>query len=142
MCDTIAGSKCQLKNSSVLILGWGRIGKCLMQLMQNLGADVTVAARKDSDLAMIGALGCRYIAIGELTENLRQYDVIMNTIPAMVLPRMTNREDAVILELASYPGMAGDNIINARGLPGKMAPEASGKLIADTFLRLCGEGLK
>ena len=54
----------------------------------------------------------------------------------MVLPDMNTKADAVILELASKPGMAGANIIDARGLPSKMAPAASGELIAKTFIRL------
>ena len=32
----------------------------------------------------------------------------------------------------------GDDVLWARGLPGKDAPESSGKLIARTILRLCG----
>ena len=46
------------------------------------------------------------------------------------------RPGCVKLELASSPGMEGSDIIQARGLPGKMAPESSGKLIARTVLRL------
>lgn len=121
----------------VLILGWGRIGKCLGRILQDKGADVTIAARKDTDLAMIHALDCRSIPISTVGENLQQYQVILNTVPEMILPKMSTRPDCIALELASKPGMAGPNIIEARGLPGKMAPEASGKLIAETFMRLC-----
>lgn len=121
---------------SVLIVGWGRIGKCLGKLLSETGADVTIAARKDADRAMIRALGCRSISIEGAAQELRRYDVILNTVPKMVLPDMDNKSDAVILELASKPGMSGGNIIDARGLPGKMAPEKSGELIARTFIRL------
>lgn len=38
------------------------------------------------------------------------------------------------IELASLPGIAGDDVIPARGLPGIYVPESSGKLIADTLL--------
>ena len=44
--------------------------------------------------------------------------------------------NAIKIDLASVPGMNGDDVIIARGLPGKEAPESSGKLIADTILRL------
>jgi hypothetical protein len=33
--------------------------------------------------------------------------------------------------------MEGEGIIDGRGLPGKMAPESSGKLIARVVLGLC-----
>lgn len=125
-----------LDGCPVLVVGWGRIGKCLCRLLEKAGADVTVAARKVTDRAMIRALGYRSIAIGDAAAELKRYQVILNTVPVMVLPDMVTGPDAVILELASTPGMSGANIINARGLPGKMAPKASGELIARTFIRL------
>lgn len=116
---------------SVLILGWGRIGKCLGQLLQQKGAVVSIAARKITDLAMIEALGYRAMPLHDLKPRA---EFIINTIPAMILEKVPS--DSVAIELASKPGMTGDNIISARGLPGKMRPVESGKLIAKTFLRL------
>ena len=121
---------------NVLILGWGRIGKCLGRLLQIQGADVTIAARKETDLAMIHALGYHSVPIFHAADGLDHYDVILNTVPEMILPQMRCRPDCIAVELASKPGMSGDNIISARGLPGKMAPKQSGKLIAQTFIRL------
>lgn len=126
----------QLQDSKVLIMGWGRIGKCLCHLSEKMHIDVTVAVRKDSDRAMIRALGCHAIPITEAAHNANRYDVVINTIPEMVLPNINSKENALLLELASTPGMSGENILNCRGLPGKMAPEESGKLIAKTFIRL------
>ena len=133
---SIVQERTELKGCSVLVLGWGRIGKCLWKFMSDLGAWVTVAARKPEDLAMIRALGGKSVPIRSVDKDLTSYNVILNTVPAMILPEMISAPDAVILELASIPGMAGDNIISARGLPGLMAPEESGKLIAETFIRL------
>lgn len=124
----------------VLILGWGRIGKCLGQLLKALGAEVTIAARKENDRAMITALGCEAEDITGLDYILKRYRVIFNTVPYPVLPEEQIehcRKDCVKIELASSPGIGGDDVISARGLPGKMAPESSGKLIARTVLRLC-----
>ena len=123
-----------LFNCRILILGWGRIGKCLGKLLQQIGANVTIAARKESDLAMIHALGYQAAPIRDIHREVRCYDAIVNTVPAMILPDL--QFDGVAIELASKPGMIGTNIISARGLPGKMAPEKSGELIARTFLRL------
>lgn len=132
----IVEEKISLSGCSALVLGWGRIGKCLGRLLELRGANVTIAARKDEDLAMIRALGSESIPIAALDRDMAQYQVILNTVPAMILPEMVTQPDAMILELASVPGMAGENIISARGLPGKMAPEASGKLIAETLIHL------
>lgn len=120
----------------VLILGWGRIGKCLAQLLRSKGYSVTIAARKMPDLAMIRALGYRSEAIYEVSDSLRRYRMIFNTVPELILPNADTHSDCIIFELASKPGITGGNIVNARGLPGKMSPERSGKLIAETFIRL------
>lgn len=129
-------TKKALNKCSILIVGWGRIGKCLCRQLDQKGASVSVAVRKNTDRAMICALGYRGISISEAERDLKGYDVILNTVPAMVLPDMDAKEGAVILELASKPGMSGANIIDCRGLPNKMAPDLSGKLIAKTFMRL------
>lgn len=123
----------------VLLLGWGRIGKCLGGLLKNLGAQVSIAARKETDLAMIAALGCDGREISQLDYILRRYRVIFNTVPFPVLSRAQAelcREDCVLVELASAPGIDAPNVIDGRGLPGKMAPESAGKLIARTVMGL------
>jgi hypothetical protein len=128
------------QNCQVLILGWGRIGKCLAVLLKSLGAEVTVAVRKEKDRAMIAALGYEAEDISRLDYILKRYRVIFNTVPRPVLSLEHLdycRRGCVKVELASSPGIAGDEVISARGLPGKLAPESSGALIARSVLRLC-----
>lgn len=127
-------------NCPVLILGWGRIGKCLGLLLKALGAEVSSAARKESDRAMITALGCEAEDIGQLSYILKRYRVIFNTVPYPVLcnEQITYcRKDCVRIELASRPGMPTEGAVSALGLPGRLVPESSGGLIARTVLRLC-----
>lgn len=121
-----------LDGCSVLILGWGRIAKCLAFLLGQLHADVTIAARKEADRAMAEALGFHAVKIPAVEET--DYRLIYNTIPHMVLPQ--GNGGAVKIDLASTPGMEGSDVISGRGLPGKYAPESSGKLIAETIIRL------
>lgn len=131
-----------LRGCPVLVIGWGRIGKCLAQLLKCMGADVTVAARKEADLAMLSALGYHEIAVSQLGTSLEQYRLIFNTAPAPVLSRKQMahcREDCVRIELASTKGMDSDDVILARGLPGIHLPESSGELIARTFLKFYQE---
>lgn len=125
-----------LSGKSVLILGWGRIGKCLGRLLRNLGADVTISARRSEDLAMLRALDYRCILTHHAGDSLSHFDAVINTIPEMILPKSDFAPGCVALELASKPGMTGKHIINGRGLPGRMAAVKSGKLIAETFIRL------
>lgn len=129
-------SKISIDGSCVLILGWGRIGKCLSFLLRDLGSDVYVSARKAEDLAMIKALGFGSIPIAAVAEETHRFDSVLNTVPAMILPEADFGTNCIAMELASVPGMCGSGIISARGLPGRLAPKESGKLIAETFLRL------
>ncbi len=123
---------CTLEHCPVLVIGWGRIGKCLCRLLQGLGADVTMAARKDTDLAMLSALGIPAVPLRQLDP--ARYRLIFNTAPSMIFPQCPG--NALKIDLASKLGLGGLDVIWARGLPGKDAPESSGKLIADSIFRI------
>lgn len=125
-----------LPGRTALVIGWGRIGKCLGKLLEQQGAQTAVAARKPADLAMIQALGHRAVPVSDLANCVDRFDMILNTVPNMVLPDLQAKPGSLVMELASKPGISGENIVPARGLPGKMAPKQSGKLIAETFIRL------
>ncbi|MDD5863472.1 MAG: hypothetical protein PUD80_02390 [Firmicutes bacterium] len=131
-----------LRNCPVLIIGWGRIGKCLVHILHNLGANVTVAARKETDRAICCALGCEALDTAQVEPSLGRYRLIVNTVPWKLLSGDQLAQchpDCVKIDLASKPGMEGESVITARGLPGIHMPESSGRLIAETFVRLCGE---
>jgi len=113
-------------DTEVLVIGWGRIGKCLGQLLKAVGSTVTVAARKTQDRAALASLGYASIDIGQI--DTEKYGLILNTAPEPVLPCCPG--NAVKIDLASRPGIPGEDVIHARGLPGKLAPHSSGKLIA------------
>jgi dipicolinate synthase subunit A len=127
---------------SALIIGWGRIGKCLARLLKSMGAQVTVAARKASDRDMLRALDYGAEDPATMRHSLAGYQVIFNTAPEMVLDEQRQkycRKDCIMIELASVPGIAGDNVIDGRGLPGRLTPASSGQLIARTVIRLIAE---
>lgn len=124
----------------VLIIGWGRIGKCLGSLLKSIGADVTIAARKETDRAMIQALGVQAVNIDSIPRILPGCRLLFNTVPEIVVhaDELALYKNCVKIELASKPGLEGTDIIQAKGLPGVYAPESSGKLIAETIVRLTG----
>lgn len=128
-----------MRGCKVLILGWGRIGKCLTRLLRALEADLTVAARKETDRAMAKALGYSAVPLEEIETNLDRYRLIFNTIPAPILPKEATaecRENCLMIDLASKLGIDSPKVLWARGLPGKDAPESSGSLIAKTVISL------
>ncbi len=130
------GSKRVLSGASVLVIGWGRIGKCLADLLRRMGCRVTVAARRSSDRAILQALGCRTADPSHL-DGLGSFEILFNTAPAPVLgpDALSSCPNTLKIDLASQRGLVGEDVIWARGLPGRYAPESSGKLIADTFIK-------
>lgn len=128
-----------LRGCQVLIIGWGRIGRCLAALLWALEADVTIAARREDQRAMAHALGYQAEDTEQLGHNLNGFRLIFNTAPAPVLSEEQIshcRDNCLKIDLASTLGIAGKHVIWARGLPGKDAPESSGRLIAKTAIRL------
>lgn len=124
-----------------LILGWGRIGKCLAQFLKGLHCPVTIAARKEADRAILHALGYDTIDFKELPNRLSQYRLLFNTVPTPILSAslFSDLKGCVKIELASTNVIGNEHTIIAKGLPGTYAPESSGKLIAQTFYRLWKE---
>lgn len=140
----IAGGKLPVvfKDCPILVIGWGRIGKCLAKQLQVMGAKVTVAARKEADRAMLRALGYCAVDPADFGPNLMRYRVIFNTAPNTVIDQTQSRHcqpECIKIDLASKLGIEGRDVIWARGLPGKDAPESSGLLIAKTLVRLLKE---
>lgn len=128
-----------LRGCQILVIGWGRIGKCLGALLKNMGAIVTVAARKEQDRAVAAALGYDVADSRFLGYELLRFRVIFNTVPQTVISKDTAQyctPDCLKIDLASVPGIDASDVISARGLPNKDAPESSGELIARTVLRL------
>lgn len=126
---------------AVLVIGWGRIGKCLGQMLKALGAKVTIGARKPSDRAIVSALGYETVDTADLGKTVARYRLIFNTVPEEILSEADLKKcnSCVKIDLASRRGLASDDVIWAKGLPGVYAPESSGALIAGTVLRYLGE---
>lgn len=135
--------KTTFADSPALILGWGRIGKCLAQLLRCYGCEVTVAARKESDRAMLETLGYGAVDFSQIPPILLKYKILFNTVPDLPLNGdiVDSWTTGIAIDLASLPGMPGRNVIAARGLPGRFAPETSGRLIADTIVSYYKEGI-
>ena len=129
-------------DSSILILGFGRIGKALASMLTKLGAKVTASARKNTDFAMMDIAGVKAINTGHYGE-LDRFDAVVNTIPSVTADEgfyVQLEDGCVVIDASSAPGYMdrecaqkhGVTLIDAFGLPGKTAPATSGKIIAKT----------
>lgn len=131
-------------NSRSLVLGFGRLGKTLARMLQGIGARTTVAARKSADLARIFEMGYRPVPFERLQDYICEAEVIFNTVPQLVLDKkMLSLLDksVLIVDLAAYPGgtdftsaqKQGVTAILSPGLPGRVAPTTSGKILAQVI---------
>ena len=136
--------------SAVLLTGFGRISKVLAKYLITLGAEVTVTARRYSDLAWAEIAGCKTAHLSKLDDLLEKFDVIINTVLARIfdtgsLKRLKN--DCLVVDLASKTGLEdieaakreGVNVIWALSLPGKIAPVTAGYIVADTIMNILAE---
>ena len=97
-----------IMSMSILVTGYGRIAKVLSKYLHALGANVTVCARKFSDLAWARIAGCKAIHINDVDSSLGKFDAVVNTIPAQVLDRnklVRLRGDCLVVDLASKAGV-------------------------------------
>lgn len=142
-----------LHGSNVLVLGFGRVGKILANMLKGIGANVYCEARKNVDLAWIKAYGYEPVRLKELKEKLTTFHIIINTIPALVLGEEKLsylRKDCLLIDLASNPGgidklaakKYGIKMIWALSLPGKVAPLTSAEFIKDTIYNVIKENEK
>lgn len=130
-----------LWQSKVLVIGYGRVGKILADRLKKLGCKVTVSARKQTDFAMLSALGFEYTHTNELILGNLPFDIVFNTVDFPVLREETfKRSDCTLaVDLSSLGGFsieeaerAGVKAIFASGLPGKIAPKTAAKILFDT----------
>ena len=139
-----------LVGARAAVIGYGRIGKTLADLLLKLGARVTVAARNEQQLAYAQIAGAKTVRIGSDSSSLKlpdEYDVIFNTVPAGLFDAAQIGklpENTLLIDLASPPGgvdfaaakEAGIRAIWALSLPGRYAPEDAGRIIGETLLEL------
>lgn len=139
-------------SSETAVLGYGRIGKLLAERLKCLGANVTVCARKVSDLAWAECRGFKTLQIrysdgkSSLSE-LKGYDIIFNTVPCWIFDDFSASglsSDSLIIDLASAPYGIDEKIVKKyginykkiSGIPGKYAPVSAGEIIGQTIIMI------
>ena len=139
-----------IHGARVLVVGFGRVGRALAQRLAALGAKVTVAARRYESLAWAQASGYGAEQTGQLAGWLCGYDLVVNTVPALVMGEAELADlkpDCLVLDLASKPGgvdleaarRLGRTVIWALSLPGKVAPVTAGAAIKNTIYHMLHE---
>jgi dipicolinate synthase subunit A len=141
-----------IHGSRVLVIGFGRVGETVAHVFKALGAKTMVAARRSSSLARAWEQGHEKIDIQSLPDFIGNMDIIINTVPVLILNENLFGKvasGALLIELASPPygidfeaaRQLNHKVILAPGLPGKVAPKTAGLILSTSLPRLIGEWL-
>src|SRR5699024_9199144 len=133
-----------IHGSSVMILGFGRVGITVARMFSAVGANVSVCVRKSADIARMKVMGLKPVRMKDLNQKIGNVDICINTIPHLVINSTvlsSMQQSALIIDLASSPGGVDFDFakkhdiqtIHGLGLPGKVAPKTAGKVIAEVF---------
>lgn len=139
-----------IHNSTCVVLGLGRVGMSLARVLQAIGAKVRMGVRTSGDMARAFEMGLTPFRLSELSEQVKDADIIFNTIPALVITAhvlMQAPYDVLIIDLASKPGgvdyefakKRGIKAILAPSLPGIVAPKTAGRILARTMMQIIAE---
>ena len=135
-----------LYKSNILVIGYGRIGKILVDRLNAFKANVYCSAR-GKDITWIDTFGGKSIKYEDLNEQLNKFDIIINTVPVLILDKERLKlldKDVLLIDIASAPGGIDFNVaqdlkiktIWELGIPGKIAPLSSAEYIKETIYNI------
>lgn len=131
-----------IDKSKILVIGFGRVGERVSKVLKNMGANIFCIDVNKDKLANIASSS--YNVIEKISEK-QSYDVIVNTVPSMVLGedklKLISKE-TLIIDVASNPGGVdynyakenGYNVIHELGIPGKIAPKTAADNIKQAII--------
>ncbi len=139
-----------LSDCSVLICGYGRIGKSLARILKVYNCKITVSARKEKDLEWIKSEGFEAVNTCGISGIIGEKDIIFNTVPFRIIGEKELacvKRGACIIELASKPHgidmdeakRRGIEVLLELGLPGRCFPESAAGAVADAFLNIAAK---
>ena len=123
-----------------VVTGFGRVGRAMAQRLCAMGAFVVVCARNEGQMQAAHELGAHPVPLAELGTMAKRADVVVNTVPALLLGRpILERMDrnTLLVELASAPYgidldaavQLGLEVALESGLPGRYAPKDAGEAL-------------
>lgn len=139
-----------IKNSNILVLGYGRLGKTITKLLKDNNVNVYVATNPTDEQAQATVVANYVCDIKSCKKHMPYFSAIVNTIPAKVLCReelaLVNK-NCLIVDLASKPGGVDHkaacelNIktLHALGVPGKTAPKTAAENLRGSIYKIIYE---
>ena len=122
--NIIKNTDITIHQAEILVIGSGRTSLTIARDLKALGAYVSVTFRKKKDEARLFEMGLHPIHIDLMVEDLHHYDVIVNTVPAMVLDEKALnhvRKDCYIMDVSSKPGGVDFDYAKQLGIQSELA---------------------
>jgi dipicolinate synthase subunit A len=139
--DLIDCSDVTIYGSNIMVIGYGNVGKRLVELLHNMGAKVKVAVKEKNDYFALNKLGIKSFYSKDIKHYLQHTNIIVNTAPSLVLSKEELKfvdKDTYLLDIASLPGGIDLDSANELGLknkhllgiPGYIAPITAGRILS------------
>ncbi|MDD4110321.1 MAG: NAD(P)-dependent oxidoreductase [Clostridia bacterium] len=138
----ISDTEKSIFENKILVLGFGRCGKEILNLLNKLGLDVSMVTFNKKKLAIIkNKMYLEY----EFFKDLKDFDIVINTIPTKIIgDEMLNyfNNNAIVLEIASVNCLNKEllasksfNYILCPALPMVFSAESAGKIMFESIKR-------
>lgn len=146
VCAAMNAGVSVLKDCRCLVIGWGRIGKALTEILVGLNARVAVASRSEKGRNGAVERGAEGVSTYQLAEAVRGRQIIFSTPPERVLGEaelMYVDADAMIIDLSSAPfgvDLDAAKRLNLRAwrepkLPGRYCPFSAARALQRAVIR-------
>lgn len=141
--DIINNTEITINNAHILVLGYGNIGRLLVDYLNRLGANTSVGIIEPTDKEMLDQNNINNFYTTDhnmLVKEIHNKDIIINTVPQTII---TNDDlnyinhNTYILDISSHPHGVNKQILDEYhiknkiylGIPGKVAPKTAGKIL-------------
>ena len=122
---------------SIGVIGYGRIGSALSELLMFLGSRVRIFSGSEEKIMALASAGADVSSIGE--SDYSDLDILINTAPMRILSSEKEVEllgsGVRIIEWASGKNFSSDEVSVMASIPDKMYPVSSGRLYAKYIMR-------
>lgn len=150
--DLIFYTEHTINRSRILVLGYGNIGKPLVETLTFLGAEVTIGVILEEDYRLLKDKNKKIILTNnqkEMSETLKEIDIVVNTVPSLIIDKTyleVINKNCYILDIASYPHGIDFAYANEKGIKNKLllgipsivAPKTTGLILAKKIKSMLG----
>ena len=150
--DLVYNTPSTINQANILVLGYGNIGKLLVEKLRALDANVAVGVMLENDFEYLKKQDINTFYTNDhqlFSDAIKQSQIIINTVPSLMLNKDfldLVGENAYILDIASAPhgvdkDYADEKCLNHKlslGIPALVAPKTAGLILYKKINKMIG----